>query len=106
LKDKIIHLFREQTSSEALATFTSASCAETIPLRSHCLLSLFELNFEILKRPDLNANEEHVLDLYKWLHPDCTPPPTTFDEGALHDILVDPEGVSWRNRGAFKWQTF
>jgi hypothetical protein len=33
LKDKIINLVRRQTSSKALATFTCASCAESVLLR-------------------------------------------------------------------------
>src|ERR1700761_1475049 len=49
LKDKIIHLFRQQTSSEALATFTCASCAESVLLRSHCTLSLHEFDIDVLK---------------------------------------------------------
>ncbi|KAJ6530469.1 hypothetical protein DFH09DRAFT_1093515 [Mycena vulgaris] len=46
LKDKVINIFRDQTSSEAFATFIG-----------------------ILMRPDLKLNEEYLLDQYKWLHP-------------------------------------
>ncbi|KAJ7463028.1 hypothetical protein FB451DRAFT_1180668 [Mycena latifolia] len=49
LKDKIITEFREMTSSEALTTFTCASCAEAIPLRSHFSLSITEFDCQILK---------------------------------------------------------
>ncbi|KAJ7476543.1 hypothetical protein FB451DRAFT_1173405 [Mycena latifolia] len=67
LKDKIITEFREMTSSEALTTFTCASCAEAIPLRSHFSLSITEFDCEILKRPDLVSNDELLLDRFKWL---------------------------------------
>lgn len=58
LKDKIINLFREQTSSEALATFTCASCAEAVLLRSHCSLSLSEFDIEIL------ADSRHLRSVF------------------------------------------
>jgi hypothetical protein len=98
LKDKIINLFREQTSSEALATFTCASCAEAVSMRSHCSLSLSEFDFNILKRPDLKTNEAFLLDQYKYLHPDCIPPPMPFDDGPLRD-LIDCDGVSFPDGG-------
>lgn len=97
LKDKIINLFRERTLSEALATFTCASCSEAVLQRSHCSLSLAEFDVDILKRPELRASEEH-LDRYKWLHPDCTPP-MPYAEGPLRDILVDPDGVAFPSTG-------
>ncbi|KAJ7478440.1 hypothetical protein FB451DRAFT_1172772 [Mycena latifolia] len=49
LKDKIITEFCEMTSSEALTTFTCASCAEAIPLCSHFSLSITEFDCQILK---------------------------------------------------------
>ncbi|KAJ7891747.1 hypothetical protein B0H13DRAFT_2340450 [Mycena leptocephala] len=73
-------LFREQTSSEALGTFTCASCGGAVPLRSHRSLSLSQFDVDVLKRPDLSANEENLLDRYKWLHPASTPAPMPFDE--------------------------
>ncbi|KAJ7234431.1 hypothetical protein C8J57DRAFT_1531590 [Mycena rebaudengoi] len=95
LKDKIIALFRERTSSEALTNFTCASCAEAVPLHSHCSMSLNDFDLQLLKRPDLNCNEDIILDQYKWLHPDCVPPPMSYDEGPLKDLLLDPDGVSY-----------
>ncbi|KAJ6543192.1 hypothetical protein DFH09DRAFT_1088894 [Mycena vulgaris] len=63
LKDKVINIFRDQTSSEARATFTCASCAESssLPL----LIVSDEFNGGILMRPDLKLNEEYLLDLCK-----------------------------------------
>ncbi|KAJ7902728.1 hypothetical protein B0H14DRAFT_2555226 [Mycena olivaceomarginata] len=75
LKDRIIKFFREMTSSEAFTSFMCALCAEAVPLRSHCSLSTKDFNLEILKRPDMAENEALLLDHYKWLHPDCIPPP-------------------------------
>ncbi|KAJ7898101.1 hypothetical protein B0H13DRAFT_2337635 [Mycena leptocephala] len=69
-----------RASSEALGTFTCASCGEAVPLRSHRSLSLSQFDVDILKRPDLSANEENLLDRYKWLHPASTPAPMPFDE--------------------------
>jgi hypothetical protein len=48
LKDKIINLFREQTSSEAFATFTCASCGESVSLHGHCRLSLADFDSHVL----------------------------------------------------------
>ncbi|KAJ6603990.1 hypothetical protein B0H10DRAFT_1957564 [Mycena sp. CBHHK59/15] len=64
LKNKRLQMFRDQTSSEASSTFTCA---------------YFDLN--VLKRPDLASNETNLLDRYKWLHPNCVPPPMPFDDG-------------------------
>jgi hypothetical protein len=96
LKNKILVLFRETTSSEALSTFTCAACAESAPLRSHCSMSIGDPSFDLnlLKRPNLKSDESLLLDQYKWLHPDCVPPPMPFDDGPLRDILVDRDGVS------------
>jgi hypothetical protein len=91
LKDKIIHLFREQTSSKALTTFACASCAESVPLRSQRSLATDKFDIEILKQPNLRAIED-LLDRYKCLHPDCIAPPP-FNDGPLKDILFDPDGV-------------
>ncbi|KAJ7323606.1 hypothetical protein DFH08DRAFT_817642 [Mycena albidolilacea] len=65
LKNNIINMFREQTSSEALATYNCASCSESVPFRSHCSLPLDEFDSTLLQRPDLKANENLVLDCYK-----------------------------------------
>jgi hypothetical protein len=84
LKNKRLCIIREQTSSEALSTFTYAACAESIPQRSHCPVGDPGFNSDLLKCPDLKFDEANLLDSYKWLHPDCVPPPVPFDEGPLH----------------------
>ncbi|KAJ6509775.1 hypothetical protein DFH09DRAFT_1288674 [Mycena vulgaris] len=78
LKDKVINIFRDQTSSEALAAFT------------------------ILMQPDLKLNEEYLLAQYKWFHPGCISPPMPYDDGPLRDLLVDPDGVSFSSNGVIK----
>jgi len=82
-----------------LVTFTCASWPEAVLLRSHCSLSFAEFDIELLKRSYLTANEDLVLDRYKWLHPECNPPAMPFDEGVLRDILVDLDGVSFPSNG-------
>jgi hypothetical protein len=95
LKNKILRLFRNETSSDALSTFTCAACAESVPLRSHCSVTVGDPNIDldVLKRPDLRPDDSLLLDQYKWLNPECDPPPMPFDEGPLRDILVDRDGV-------------
>ena len=82
-----------------MATFTCVSCAGAVLLRSQCSMPLSEFDVELLKRLDLTANEDLVLDRYKWLHPECNPPTRPFDEGVLGDILVDPDCVSVPSNG-------
>ncbi|KAJ6568742.1 hypothetical protein B0H19DRAFT_687188 [Mycena capillaripes] len=63
-------------SSVALAMLTCASCAEAVPLRSHCLLSINKFDSQILTCPDLACDEDLLVDRFKWLHSDCVPLPT------------------------------
>ncbi|KAJ7330809.1 hypothetical protein DFH08DRAFT_814896 [Mycena albidolilacea] len=101
LKDKIIKIFRERTSSEALTTFTCASCAETVPLISQCSLSLDMFHTEIIKRPDRRLDDDLVLERYKWLHPECVPPSMPLDgNDVLDDLLLAPDGVSFASDGS------
>jgi hypothetical protein len=101
LKDKIIKIFRERTSSEALTTFTCASCAETVPLISQCSLSLDMFHTEIIKQPDRRLDDDLVLERYKWLHPECVPPLMPLDgNDVLDDLLLDPDGVSFASDGS------
>jgi hypothetical protein len=101
LKNKRLCMFRNQTSSEVLSTFTCATCAESVSLRDHCSVRVGDSYFDltVLKRPDLNSDETNILDRYKWLHPDCISPPMPFDEGPLRDLLLDPDGVSLSTDG-------
>ncbi|KAJ6492080.1 hypothetical protein C8R45DRAFT_1096126 [Mycena sanguinolenta] len=94
IKDKIIKLFRDKTSSEALTAFTCTSCAEAVPPASQCSLPLDVFNTDLVKRPDRTLDKDFMLDKYKWLHPDWLPPPTPLEGNAsLEDLLLDPDGV-------------
>lgn len=57
LKNKILRLFRDQTGSEALATFTCASCSESTHLRAHCSITTGDphVDLSVHKRPDLKS---------------------------------------------------
>jgi hypothetical protein len=85
-------MFRNQTSSEALFTFTYTSSVESAFLRDHCSVLVGNSHFDltVLKQPDLNSDRTNILDRYKWLHPGCIPPPMPFDEVPLRDLLSDP----------------
>ncbi|KAJ7611290.1 hypothetical protein FB45DRAFT_875488 [Roridomyces roridus] len=98
LKNQCIRNFRERTGSEALSTFTCAVCAESSPLRSHCSVAADDPEFDlsILQQPD----DTNVLDMYKWLHPECEQPPMPYDEGPLRNLLVDPDGVTFSAESA------
>jgi hypothetical protein len=52
LKNRIHRLFREETSSERLAEFTCASCAESRLIRERQIVPLSEINLNLLRRPD------------------------------------------------------
>ncbi|KAJ7924534.1 hypothetical protein B0H13DRAFT_2578761 [Mycena leptocephala] len=93
VKNNCVRKFRDQTSSAALSTFTCASCAESVSLRSHCSVAVGDSKFDlsVLKRPDLKSDEANLLDRYRWLHPDCVPPTMPFDKGPLRDLLLDPD---------------
>jgi hypothetical protein len=74
LKNKILRLFRDQTGSEALATFTCASCSESTPLRAHCSVTIGDPHFDlsVLKRPDLKSDD--ALLVFLWLWPQAKKP--------------------------------
>jgi hypothetical protein len=54
LKNKILRLFHNETSSEALSTFTCAACAESMPLHSHCSVNVGDqisnIELDVLKQ--------------------------------------------------------
>ena len=64
LKNKRLCIIREQTSSEALSTFTYAACAESIRQRSRCPVVVGDpgFNSDLLKHPDLKFDEANLLD--------------------------------------------
>lgn len=102
LKDKIITMFREQTSSATLMSVTCASCAESC-LSSTCSReNLRDIDIGILQRPDLrlqkNAEQgtSTVVDP-NWLDPDIVPPVFPSPIPSVNDIMLDPAGVHVEN---------
>ena len=101
LKDKLINLFREQTSSESLASVTCAASAEStflslcnrVPVDEH-------LDLEMLKRPDRRhiPGKDEIVDPL-WIDSETYAPrfiaPLPFEP----DVIVDPAGVSTNEHG-------
>ncbi|KAK7055900.1 hypothetical protein R3P38DRAFT_2849495 [Favolaschia claudopus] len=58
LKDRVFNIFRDQTSSEALSTFTCAACGVSAPLRSHCTLNINGFDKSLLLR-HCTCEKEH-----------------------------------------------
>src|ERR1700761_7876956 len=90
-------MFRDRTNSEALSTFTCASCAESVPLCSHCSVDIDDPKFG-LKHPDLASDETNLLDI---IIVACGWTRTVFRRQlpSMTDLLLDPPGVSFPNDG-------
>jgi hypothetical protein len=95
LKDKIITLFREQTSSKALKTVTCASCAESCLLSQSHQVNVRDVNLDILKRPDHRLQRNSSSDIVDptWLSIDVIPPTLPCPIKSMPDVLLDPAGV-------------
>ncbi|KAJ7809984.1 hypothetical protein B0H13DRAFT_1927578 [Mycena leptocephala] len=98
LKNKILCLFRSETSAEALSTFTCAACAESVPLRSYCSVTVGDPNFElnVLKRPDLRSDESLLLEQYRPMGDsasDCDSETGDESDSPFLNDLLDPERV-------------
>ena len=52
LKDKLVKLFCEQTSSAFLTSVTCASCAESCLASESTKMNVKDVNIDVLKRPD------------------------------------------------------
>ena len=88
LKEKITSLFLQDMSSEALKTFTCASCGEASLTSKRISIDSQDISLLPLHRPDHHsalANQEAVVD-EQWLAPSCEAPP-------LHENLLDPEAL-------------
>lgn len=79
LKDKVLRLFREQTSKATLATFTCAVCAEAS-------LCSFQKKMRVADIDDLS-----ILKL-KLSHAAYNVP-IPYQYGPLKDVIIDPAGV-------------
>jgi hypothetical protein len=81
LKEKVAEMFKQETSSAALSTFTCAVCSsETYNTNKHKLL-LSEINLDLLKKPQNACN---VPSPYRQVDNLNLP----------KDVLVDPEGAT------------
>ena len=64
LKDRLISMFRQATSREALQQFTCASCAESCFLINRCTLSISDEKLRVLVAP-----EDEYGELYRRMTP-------------------------------------
>src|SRR5271155_5661069 len=63
LKDKIIQLFREQTSSKCLTSVTCACCAEST-LSSECSQeNINDINLDLFTKPDFRLQKSSSLTI-------------------------------------------
>jgi hypothetical protein len=95
LKDKIIRLFREQTSSSVLASTVCSCCAELV-LMSECEeANIADLNLDVLSRPDFRHQGQNDLAVdSNWLDDSVTSP--TVAVGSLPSMphtVLHPEGI-------------
>ena len=85
LKKKIIGMFCDQTSRNALSTFTCDICGESTLSSAQCKLSIANIDPSHLgkfKWQSLESGSENM-----------APPPLPFNAGPLKDIMLDPDGV-------------
>ena len=81
-KANIVHNFRSATSSEALKSFTCASCAERVRVTKQHNVPAADIDLGILRQPvPLSPEVAHLT------------PPMPFADGILDGVLVDPDGV-------------
>ena len=96
LKDKLIKLFREQTSSAFLAAVTCASCAESCLVSESKNVNVMNINLDLLQRPDHRTtthSEDIVVDI-NWLDRDTIAPTFLSPIATRPDIILEPKGVS------------
>jgi hypothetical protein len=88
-KVEIIHEFRSSTSSNALKSFTCASCAEHVRDAKRCEIPTADVNLDVLRYPaSLSpSSNDHV-------------PPMPLVDGLLNGVLVDPAGVTYQDGGS------
>ena len=82
-KANMIHGFHSLTSSNALKSFTCASCAERVRCAKRSNIPIASINLDILRRPvpivpEIGRNG----------------PPMPFADGPLREIFIDSTGVS------------
>ena len=109
LKHHIHQMFREETSSERLAEFVCASCAESTLLHEREVLSETDFDLDLLQRPDIietdRGDDDDNMDdsqsnfdtTFNWLDPECDAPELPYMDGRLQHLLLDPTGIAFDN---------
>ncbi|KAJ8090592.1 hypothetical protein PM082_018149 [Marasmius tenuissimus] len=91
-KDKLVNIFKKQTSSDALATVTCASCSERT-LKVECKSIPFNsIDLSPLRRPDARPRDAACPDVLvddDWLGGSYTAPHLTELNNVDSDILID-----------------
>jgi hypothetical protein len=89
LKERLVRLFREATSSDRLAEYTCACCAESCLVSDRRIVPASSINLELLRcSGDLFDSE-------------CISPTLPYTEGLLGGVLVDKGGVSVGSDGRY-----
>ena len=83
LKNKIVNMFRQQTSTDTLSTFTCSSCGEATLRSSQQKMPINDVKLDLLKIP-LTARLASVLP---------------YQNGPLQNVLLDPAGVTTTEAG-------
>ena len=92
LKEKIVKMFRAQTSKVSLSTFSCASCAEsTLCTDRHAVLAS-EVDLNLLK-----FHQDPCLTSQAGLNLNTLPLP--YKDGPLQDVLLEPAGVTVDENG-------
>ncbi|PPQ80093.1 hypothetical protein CVT24_006535 [Panaeolus cyanescens] len=87
LKEKILRLFKEQTSSESLKTFSCAVCGTSASCHEQHDVMVDSMNLDMLRAP-LNYASHIPM------------PMASFDtDNILNDVLMDPNGVVRNENG-------
>ena len=84
LKEKIVKMFRQQTSKSELSTFTCSVCAESTLHAKQCEIQASDIDLDLLKFHRKG---------------NATNPPLPYEHGPLKDVLLDPAGVTVDERG-------
>jgi hypothetical protein len=91
-------MFQKETSAEALASFTCASCAEECLNKDCRNVGLNDIDLNLLRRPDVRTKGSLIVDP-EWLDSYCSPPTFVDNDGLLQDVLVDSSGISTNYSG-------
>jgi hypothetical protein len=60
---QLVQMFRDETSRDNSATFTCASCAESVQLAQRKIENWHDLNLDVLRRPDKEHNNGVLLSI-------------------------------------------